>query len=171
MVFIDCNLGAYNSGGSGSGGAVDTNKYYVGDVESVTITKALHEEYKKLKAPVQLLLDDLIAMFPDGDTIAMIDDPCKYASNALHNLNESLKEVMYGKSGCSQVTRGEENKKDQSSIIIIRLKNGEIERYDECSNIEWEDGDKYDEMEFTIHGRHNSIKVFHDLVSVIRVQW
>jgi len=168
---------------SGSGGAVDTTgKYFGYDENALTYISAKDlAEYQKLKAQVRVLTDDLMAMFPDGNTFAMIDDPCKYASNTLSTLNKSLKEVMYGKCGCSHATKVEENETEleeeetkmasEMSTILIGWKSGSPTIYEECENIEWTDGNGYDELQFTMNGKDNIIKIMHDAVEFIRIVW
>jgi hypothetical protein len=57
------------------------------------------------------------------------------------------------------------------SEIIIGWKRGIPSVYEDCEDIEWIDGDGYDELHFIVNGRDNTLKIFHGSVDSIRVIW
>jgi hypothetical protein len=59
---------------------------------------------------------------------------------------------------------------DLSKIIISwRIRAPSI--YENCEDIEWIDGNEYDELHFTMNGRDNTLKLFHGSLDSIRVIW
>jgi hypothetical protein len=57
------------------------------------------------------------------------------------------------------------------SEIIIGWKRGIPSVYEDCEDIEWIDGNEYDELHFTMNGRDNTLKLFHGSLDSIRVIW